>query len=130
MHQHSAPTLAQHSAGQGPISPNGATPSATNVVHSSEIESHGHVHDPESMRRLINRLSRIEGHVRGIKLMLEEHRPCPDVLVQIAAIRGALDKVSRLILDEHLTQCIARAAHEGDIETEIAELKAALNHFL
>lgn len=91
---------------------------------------HGHVHDPESLRRLINRLSRIEGHVRGVKVMVEDHRPCPDILIQLAAIRGALDKVARVILDEHLTQCIARASHEGDIEAEIAELKAALNHFL
>jgi CsoR family transcriptional regulator, copper-sensing transcriptional repressor len=50
--------------------------------------------------------------------------------VQVAAVRGALDRVSRIILDEHLTECVARAAKEGNIEMEIEELKAALDRFL
>lgn len=91
---------------------------------------HHHIHDEESLRRIVNRLSRIEGHIRGIKTMVQESRPCPDVLVQIAAVRGALDRVARIILDEHLTECIARAAEEGNIEVEIEELKAALDRFL
>ena len=62
--------------------------------------------------------------------MVQSDRPCPDVLVQIAAVRGALDRVARMILDEHLTQCIARAAKEGNIENEIEELKSALDRFL
>ena len=92
--------------------------------------AHPHVHSEESLRGIINRLSRIEGHVRGIKTMVQESRPCPEVLVQIAAVRGALDRVARIILDEHLTECIARAAEEGNIEVEIKELKAALDRFL
>lgn len=91
---------------------------------------HAHVHSEESLRRIVNRLSRIEGHIRGIKLMVQESRPCPDVLVQIAAVRGGIDRVSRMILDEHLTECIARAAQKGNIEAEIEELKAALDRFL
>ncbi|MEY3297566.1 MAG: hypothetical protein RLZZ597_826 [Cyanobacteriota bacterium] len=99
--------------------------------HGGDFRSaHPHVHDPESLRRIINRLSRIEGHIRGIKTMVQESRPCPDVLVQIAAVRGALDRVARVILDEHLTECISRAAEVGNIEEEIAELKAALDRFL
>lgn len=92
--------------------------------------AHPHVHSEESLRRVVNRLSRIEGHIRGVKTMIQESRPCPDVLVQIAAVRGALDRVARLVLDEHLTECVARAAKEGQIETEIEELKAALDRFL
>jgi CsoR family transcriptional regulator, copper-sensing transcriptional repressor len=91
---------------------------------------HPHVHSEESLRRIINRLSRIEGHIRGIKMMVQESRACPDVLIQLAAVRGALDRVSRMILDEHLTECVARAAREGKIEEEIEELKAALDRFL
>jgi DNA-binding FrmR family transcriptional regulator len=88
------------------------------------------VHDPESLRRIVNRLARVEGHIRGIKTMVQESRPCPDVLVQIAAVRGALDRVARIILDEHLSECIGRAAEDGNIEAEIAELKTALDRFL
>ena len=92
--------------------------------------AHAHIHTEESLRAIVNRLSRIEGHVRGIKAMVQEGRPCPDVLVQIAAVRGALDRTARIILDEHLTECVARAAQAGNIEVEIAELKAALDRFL
>lgn len=89
-----------------------------------------HVHSEESLRQIVNRLSRIEGHIRGIKTMVRESRPCPEVLMQIAAVRGAIDRVARIILDEHLGECITRAAKEGDIEVEIEELKAALDRFL
>jgi DNA-binding FrmR family transcriptional regulator len=98
--------------------------------HPHESIGHPHVHSEESLRRVTNRLARIEGHIRGIKTMVNESRPCPDILIQIAAVRGALDRVARLILDEHLTQCIARAAQEGNIEVEIEELKSALDRFL
>lgn len=91
---------------------------------------HPHVHSEESLRRVVNRLSRIEGHIRGIKNMVQENRACPDVLVQIAAVRGALDRVARIILDEHLSECIGRAAQEGNIDVEIEALKAALDRFL
>ncbi len=106
------------------------TTNHTEHHHGEGLSAHRHVHDEESLRRIVNRLSRIEGHVRGIKTMVQESRPCPEVLVQVAAVRGALDRVARIILDEHLTQCIARAAEEGNIEVEIEELKAALDRFL
>lgn len=104
--------------------------SESNHHHHHSESAHPHVHNEESLRRLVNRLSRIEGHIRGIKTMVQENRPCPEVLVQVAAVRGALDRVARIILDEHLTECIARAAKEGNIDSEIKELKAALDRFL
>ncbi|MEO0375373.1 MAG: metal-sensing transcriptional repressor [Cyanobacteria bacterium P01_A01_bin.17] len=106
---------------------NGQSP--TEQVSDSQT-GHIHVHNPDTLRSIVNRLSRIEGHVRGIKSMVQESRSCPDVLVQIAAVRGGLDRVARIILDEHLTECIVRSAQEGDMEVEIQELKAALDRFL
>ncbi|MFY7805325.1 MAG: metal-sensing transcriptional repressor [Limnoraphis robusta] len=99
-------------------------------VHNGKAQGHSHVHSEESLRRIVNRLSRIEGHIRGVKRMVAESDPCPDVLVQIAAIRGALDRVARIILDEHLSECVARAAKEGNIEGEIEQLKSALDRFI
>lgn len=96
-----------------------------NHTHSAD-----HVHSEASKKQLINRLSRIEGHLRGIKTMIEDDRPCPDVLIQIAAVRGGLDRVARLILDEHLSECINRAVDDGNIEVEIEALKAALDRFI
>ncbi|MEM9904841.1 MAG: metal-sensitive transcriptional regulator [Cyanobacteria bacterium P01_D01_bin.44] len=104
-----------------------------NREHGHELPGqghHGHVHSEESIKHIVNRLSRIEGHIRGIKTMVQEDRPCPDVLIQVAAVRGALDRVARVILDEHLSACISRAVSEGDIETEMTALKSALDRFL
>lgn len=99
-------------------------------THQHQYPIHNHVHSEESLRKIVNRLSRIEGHIRGIKSMVQQNSPCPDVLLQIAAVRGALDRVARIVLDEHLTECIGRAAQEGDIEVELEQLKAALDRFL
>jgi CsoR family transcriptional regulator, copper-sensing transcriptional repressor len=96
--------------------------------HTGELIAH--VHSQESLKQILNRLSRIEGQIRGIKTMVTESRPCPEVLIQLAAVRGAIDRVSRLILDEHLSECITRAADQGNIEQELEELKAALDRFL
>ncbi len=101
-----------------------------NHTHEQVDSAHPHVHSEESLRKIVNRLSRIEGHIRGIKTMVQQNSPCPDVLLQIAAVRGALDRVARIVLDEHLTECIARASKEGNIEVEIEQLKAALDRFL
>lgn len=101
-----------------------------NSVHHHHSSAHPHVHSEESLQRLVNRLSRIEGHVRGIKTMIKDSRPCPDILVQIAAVRGALDRVARMVLDGHLSDCISRATQDGDIDVEIEALKSALDRFL
>ena len=93
-------------------------------------ESSAHVHNEESLRRIVNRLSRLEGHIRGVKTMVQEHRSCPDVLIQIAAVRGGLDKVARMILDEHLSECISRAVEEGNIAEEVEALQKALDRFI
>jgi CsoR family transcriptional regulator, copper-sensing transcriptional repressor len=102
--------------------------------HSPETSNghteHAHVHDEASLRQIVNRISRIEGHIRGVKTMVSQSRSCPEILIQLAAIRGAIDRVARIILDEHLSECISRAAKQGNIEIEIEELKAALDRFL
>jgi DNA-binding FrmR family transcriptional regulator len=99
-------------------------------IHQQGKSVHSHVHSEDSLRRIVNRLSRIEGHIRGIKTMVQQSSPCPDVLLQIAAVRGALDRVAQIVLYEHLSECVTRAAQEGNIEVEIEQLKAALDRFL
>ena len=98
------------------------------LINSSAISPH--VHDEESLRQIVNRLSRIEGHVRGIKTMVRENRPCPEVLNQIAAVKGAISSVAKIILEDHLEECLIRAVEQGNLEAEIEELKKALNRFL
>ena len=62
--------------------------------------------------------------------MVSEHRPCPEVLNQIAAVKGAIASVAKIILEDHLEECLIRAVDQGNLEAEIKELKDALNRFL
>ncbi len=77
----------------------------------------------------MNRLSRIEGHIRGIKKMVEGDRDCPQLLTQIAAVRAALDEVSRVLLEDHLETCLVDAVKAGDHEKSLSELKEALAEY-
>ena len=78
---------------------------------------------------ILNRLARAEGHFRSVRTMLEEDRPCPDVLLQLAAVRAAIDKIARMVLEDHLDACIVNAVTTGDAEVEIAALKTALARY-
>ena len=79
-------------------------------------------------KRLITRLMRIEGQVRGVARMLEEDRYCVDVLNQIQAVKAALKKVEEQVLKDHAAHCVAHAIKSGDIKdqtrkfTELVEL--------
>jgi DNA-binding FrmR family transcriptional regulator len=64
--------------------------------------------------QILNRLSRIEGQVRGVSRMIEEDRYCIDVLTQIRAIRAALTRVETTMLQDHLNHCIENAIVSGD----------------
>ncbi|HET7119982.1 MAG TPA: metal-sensitive transcriptional regulator [Solirubrobacterales bacterium] len=83
----------------------------------------------EDKKKLLKRLARIEGQVRGVSKMVEEERYCIDVLTQISAIEAALDKVALGLLDEHTRHCVIDA--EGDERVEkVDELMAALGRFV
>lgn len=71
----------------------------------------------EEYKRLINRLSRIEGQIRGIKGMVEKNIYCTDILVQAAAVNAALNAFSRELLAEHIRTCVAQDIREGKDET-------------
>jgi CsoR family transcriptional regulator, copper-sensing transcriptional repressor len=68
----------------------------------------------ENKAKLLNRLSRIEGQVRGISRMVEEDRYCIDVLTQLQAARAALSRVETEMLKDHLGHCIEAAISGGD----------------
>jgi DNA-binding FrmR family transcriptional regulator len=78
---------------------------------------------------VINRLARIKGHVGGVKRMVEEDKECPAILLQIAAVRAALDKVSQIILEDHIETCVVNAVREGKEAEAIRELKEAIARF-
>jgi DNA-binding FrmR family transcriptional regulator len=79
---------------------------------------------------LLNRLARIEGHVRAIRQMVEVDRDCPDVLLQIAAVRSALNKVAKILLKQYAEQNLVDASQGGNLEVEIARLRSALDSLI
>lgn len=84
---------------------------------------------PEEYKKLINRLNRIEGQVRGIKRMVEEDAYCTDILIQVAAANAALNSFNKALLAEHIRTCVADDIRAGKDDT-IDELVAALQKLM
>ncbi|SMQ77990.1 DNA-binding transcriptional regulator, FrmR family [Bacillus sp. OV166] len=93
-------------------------------------DNHQHNHNHKERKNVINRLSRIEGHVRGVKQMAIEGRDCPDILLQIAAIRKALDNTAKLIFTDHMENCLVDAVHKGNEQEVLKDIKKALDNFI
>jgi DNA-binding FrmR family transcriptional regulator len=91
--------------------------------------THGYVADKD---KLVKRLHRIEGQVRGIERMVEEDRYCIDVITQISAVTTALESLAFQILDDHVNHCVAGALGSGDpaeAEAKSKELLEAVHRF-
>ncbi|MBE6976175.1 MAG: metal-sensing transcriptional repressor [Ruminococcaceae bacterium] len=91
--------------------------------------SHGHGHVHENQKAVINRLARAIGHLEKVKRMVEEGCDCSDVLVQLAAVRSALDNTGKVILQDHMRHCIVDAVNAGDNEA-IDDLCQAIDKFM
>lgn len=87
---------------------------------------HPHPQSPD----VINRLARIEGHVRAVKKMAEEGKPCADVLHQIAAVEAALRKVAHTVLKEHLDHCVIESAPDKSTQELVQSLKDVLSSYI
>ena len=89
--------------------------------------SHGHVH--QNQKAVVNRLARALGHLEKVKRMVEEGYDCSEVLVQLAAVRSALDNTGKVILQDHLRHCMVDAVAAGD-ENAIDDLCSAIDRFM
>ena len=89
--------------------------------------SHSHVH--ENQKAVLNRLSRALGHLEKVKRRVEEGEDCSQVLVQLAAVRSALDNTGKVILKDHMRHCIVDAVAAGD-EEAIDDLCAAVDKLM
>ena len=89
--------------------------------------SHGHVH--ENQKAVVNRLARAIGHLEKVKRMVEEGRDCTEVLVQLAAVRSALDNTGKVILKDHMRHCVAEAVAAGDTDS-VDDLCMAIDKFM
>ena len=83
----------------------------------------------DEKKALINRLSRIEGQVRGIKQMLLEDKYCVDILTQTSATSSALNSFAKEILESHIRSCVAEGVRQGDDE-KVEELIRTIERFI
>ncbi|WP_295109130.1 metal-sensing transcriptional repressor [Ruminococcus sp.] len=97
--------------------------------HKCECCGRKKVRSEEEYKRLLNRLSRIEGQVRGIKAMVEDSAYCPDILTQCAAVNAAMNAFSRELLTDHIRTCVADDIRAGRDKT-IDELAATLQKLM
>lgn len=113
-------------------------------IHESEFEhehEHEHIHEHEhthehnhghyhtNTKAVINRLNRAIGHLESVRNMVEDGRDCTEVLIQIAAVRSAINNVGKLILTDHIEHCIVHAIEDNDTQA-IKELEDAINKFV
>lgn len=89
--------------------------------------SHGHVHT--NTKSVLNRLSRAIGHLESIKRMVEDGRDCSEVLIQLSAVKSALNNTGKIILQDHIEHCIVDAVESGDHEA-LEELNKAIDQFV
>ena len=109
---------------------------AHGIAHSHDSDGAGHVHSHgghphvhENTKAVLNRLSRAIGHLESVKKMVEDGRDCSEVLVQIAAVRSAINNVGKVILQDHIQHCIVDAVEEHDQEA-IENLCQAIDKFV
>lgn len=79
---------------------------------------------------VVQRLSRIEGHIRGIKKMLEEDQSCDQVLLQLSAVRAALNKATKILLEDHFDNCVISKNKDRALEKELMEFRKTFDNFL
>ncbi len=89
------------------------------------MKGHRHPHH----KQIINRMSRVIGHAEAIKRMLEEEKECSDILIQIAAVKSALNNVGKLVLKDHINHCIVEAV-ETDDTAALEQLDEAIDKFI
>lgn len=91
--------------------------------------SHEGSHTHTNTKAVLNRLSRAIGHLESIKRMVEDGRDCTEVLIQLSAVKSAINNTGKVILKDHIEHCLVEAVETGDHEA-IVELTDAIERFI
>ena len=98
--------------------------------HTHEHEhSHTHGHHHKNTKAVLNRMSRAIGHMEAVRTMIEDGRDCSEVLIQIAAVRSAINNIGKIILEDHINHCVVDAVETGDTQV-LKDLEEAINKFI
>lgn len=96
-------------------------------THEHEEAHHHHPH--EHTKAVLNRMNRAIGHMEAVKNMVEDGRDCSEVLIQIAAVRSAINNIGKIILEDHINHCVVDAIETGD-DKVLKDLNDAINKFM
>ena len=122
-HVHSDGSMHAHAPGEAHVHSDG-------TVHThAHGHGHGHYHHHENTKAVLNRLSRAIGHLESIKRMEEDGRDCSEVLIQLSAVKSAINNTGKVILEDHIKHCLVDAIESGDMEA-IEELNKAIDRFI
>lgn len=100
---------------------------AHGIPHDHHHGEHGHVH--ENTKAVLNRMARIIGHMESVKRMVEDGRDCSEVLVQLAAVKSAVNNLGKVILKDHIQHCVVDAVEHND-QQAIDDLCQAVDKFI
>ena len=95
----------------------------------------GHVHDPEhphvhtNKKAVLSRLAKADGHLQSVMRMIEDDRDCSEVLIQLAAVRSAINNAGKVLLRDHINECVTEAVLKNDTQ-ELEELNKAIEQFI
>ena len=103
--------------------------SHAHVLEDGTVVTHTHTHSHEHTKAVLNRLSRAIGHLESIKKMVENGRDCSEVLIQLSAVKAAINNTGKVILQDHIQHCLVDAIESGDMK-EIEELNKAIDRFI
>ena len=120
-HVHSDGSMHAHAPGEAHVHSDG-------TVH-THAHGHGHYHHHENTKAVLNRLSRAIGPLESIKRMVEDGRDCSEVLIQLSAVKSAINNTGKVILEDHIKHCLVDAIESGDMEA-IEELNKAIDRFI
>lgn len=111
---------------------------ANNTAHSlddsdthshDDGNAHSHKHRHENTKAVINRMNRAIGHMEAVRNMIEDGRDCSEVLIQIAAVRSAINNIGKIILEDHINHCLVDAIETGDDQV-LKDLNDAIDKFI
>ena len=99
------------------------------MSHIHSHDGHRHVHSNEDKRAVINRLSKAIGHLERVRDMVERDCDCSDVLIQLAAVKSAVNNTGKVILKNHIDHCVVEAVEHNDTDA-ITALEDAIDKFI
>ena len=90
---------------------------------------HTHTHTHQSTKAVLNRLAKIIGHLEHVRKMVESGQDCSEVLIQLSAVKSAINSTGKVILKDHISHCIVDAVENNDMET-LEELNKEIDQFI